>query len=240
MVEAVDDMIGLNDPEYIGDRDPFSTLLGGVATLHDLAQTLIDARRAESTDDVMSALVHAEVDGERLTDDEIRSYFVLLATAGNDTTRNTTSHGLKALCDNPEQMALLVEDFDGRIGPAIEEFLRWATPVMTFRRTAKEDILLGGQQIKAGDKVATIFSSANRDALVFEDPWRFDITRNHNPHVSLGGGGVHYCMGQHVARIQMRSLFKELLTRVPGLQLGEPEFVAGHFTHAIKRMPITF
>jgi cytochrome P450 len=241
MVKAVDDMVGYNDPEYIGeDGDPFSCLLGGIATLHDIAQSLVDARRVEPTEDVMSALVHAEIDGVRLTDDELRSYFVLLAIAGNDTTRNTTSHGLKALCDNPEHLALLKGDFDRRIGPAIEEFMRWATPVMTFRRTAKEDIVLGGQEIKAGDKVVTFFSSANRDELVFDDPWRFDITRSPNPHVALGGGGIHYCMGQHVARMQMRSLFKELLTRVPDFQLGEPELVAGHFTHAIKRMPITF
>jgi cytochrome P450 len=237
MVKAVDDMVGHNDPEHIGDGDPFSTLLGGIATLHDIAQTLIDARRAAPAEDLMTALVQAEIDGQRLTDDELRSFFCLLAVAGNDTTRNTTSHGMKALLDNPEQMELLLSDFNRHIPTAIEEFLRWGTVVMTFRRTAREDTEVGGQRIAAGDKVVMFYSSANRDEGVFTDPWRFDITRNPNPHVAFGGGGVHFCMGNHVARMQMKALFGELLTRAPGLKLGEPEFLAGNFMHAIKRMP---
>lgn len=237
MVKAVDDMVGHNDPEHIGDGDPFSTLLGGIATLHDIAQTLIDACRAAPAEDLMTALVQAEIDGQRLTDDELRSFFCLLAVAGNDTTRNTTSHGMKALLDNPEQMELLLSDFNRHIPTAIEEFLRWGTVVMTFRRTAREDTEVGGQRIAAGDKVVMFYSSANRDEGVFTDPWRFDITRNPNPHVAFGGGGVHFCMGNHVARMQMKALFGELLTRAPGLKLGEPEFLAGNFTHAIKRMP---
>ncbi|WP_406021774.1 cytochrome P450 [Nocardioides sp. NBC_00850] len=240
MVVAVDDMVGHNDPEYIGDRDPFMCLLGGMGELHDIAQNLIDARRSAPQDDLMSALVQAEIDGTRLDDEELRSYFVLLAIAGSDTTRNTTSHAVKALTDFPEQKALLLSDFDRMIPSAIEEFIRWATPVMTFRRTATRDVELAGQQVLAGDKVVMFYGSANRDARVFENPWEFDISRSPNPHVGLGGGGVHYCLGQHVTRMQMRHLFRELLTRVPTLTVGEPEFVVGHFMNAIKRMPIDF
>jgi cytochrome P450 len=237
MVKAADDMVGYNDPEYIGDGDPFSCLLGGTMALHEIATTLMEARRSKPEDDLMTALVQAEIDGQRLTDDEIRSFFVVLAVAGNDTTRNTTSHAMKALCDNPEQKKLLLDNYDRAIPGAIEEFVRWASPVMTFRRTAKVDAVVGGVDVDAGDKVVMFYSSANRDASVFKDPWTFDITRNPNPHVSFGGDGPHFCLGNHVARMQMRALFHELLTRVPTLELGEPEFLTGHFMNAIKRMP---
>lgn len=238
MVQAVDQMVGLHDPSYQGeDGDPLMALLGGIATLHDVAQNLIDARRSHPEDDLMTALVQAEIEGRKLSDDDIRSYFVLLAIAGNDTTRNTTSHAMKALTDFPDQRRLLLDDFDKYIPAAIEEFIRWGTVVMTFRRTAVEDFVLAGHKISAGDKVVMFYSSANRDETVFDDPWRFDITRNPNPHVGFGGGGIHFCLGNHVARLQMRALFEEILTRVPDLEVSEPEFVAGHFTNAIKRMP---
>lgn len=237
MVKAADDMVGYNDPEYVGDGDPFSCLLGGMMGLHEIATTLIEARRSQPQEDLMTALVQAEVDGHRLTDDEIRSFFVLLAVAGNDTTRNTTSHAMKALNDHPEQRQFLIDNYDRAIPGAIEEFVRWASPVMTFRRTAKVDAVVGGVDIEAGDKVVMFYSSGNRDESVFKDAWTFDITRNPNPHVGFGGGGPHFCLGNHVARMQLRALFRELLTRVPTLELGEPEFVTGHFMHAIKRMP---
>ncbi|WP_183095766.1 cytochrome P450 [Nocardioides stalactiti] len=241
LVDAVDAMVGYNDPEYIGDRDPFMTLFEGMTTLHDIAQKMIDDRRSRpGGDDLMAALVDAEIEGHRLTDDDLRSYFCLLAIAGNDTTRNTTSHGIKALLDHPEQKKLLIENFDRAIPGAIEEFVRWGTPVMTFRRTAKVDAVVGGVDVNAGDKVVMFYSSANRDESVFRDPWSFDITRNPNPHVGFGGGGVHFCLGNHVARLQMRALFREVLTRVPDLSLGEPEMVTGHFMHAVKRMPCSF
>jgi cytochrome P450 len=239
LVKAVDDMVGYNDPEYIGDGDPLTCLFGGIGALHDIAQTLIDARRSKPTDDLVSELVSAEIDGHRLTDDDIRSYFCLLAVAGNDTTRNTTSHAMKALCDHPVQRQLLADNFDRAIPGAIEEFVRWATPVMTFRRTAKVDAVVGGVDVDAGDKVVMFYSSANRDETVFRDPWTFDITRNPNQHVGFGGGGPHFCLGNHVARMQMRALFRDLLTRAPDLKVGEPDFVTGHFMHAIKRLPCT-
>ncbi|MCX6395764.1 MAG: cytochrome P450 [Propionibacteriales bacterium] len=238
LVAGVDDMVGYNDPEYIGDGDPLMTLLTGIGTVHDIAQNLIEARRAHPEDDLMSELVTAEIEGERLTDEDLRSYFTLLAVAGNDTTRNTTSHGMLALLDHPEQRDLLVSDYDRYVPGAIDEFLRWGTPVMTFRRTAMKDVEIGGQQVAAGDKVVMFYSSADRDELVFEDPWTFDITRTPNHHVAFGGGGIHYCLGHHVARAQLRAIFSELLTKAPDLKLGEPEFVVGHFMNAIKRLPV--
>ena len=237
LVKAADDMVGYNDPEYIGDGDPFMCLFGGMTGLHEIAQTLIEARRSQPEDDLLTALVQAEIDGQRLSDDEIKSFFVLLAVAGNDTTRNTTSHAMKALAEHPEQKQHLLENYDRAIPGAIEEFIRWGSPVMTFRRTAKVDAVVGGVDVDAGDKVVMFYSSANRDENVFRDPWTFDISRNPNPHVGFGGGGPHFCLGNHVARMQLRAIFRELLTRAPDLKVGEPEFVTGHFMHAIKRMP---
>lgn len=237
LVKAADDMVGYNDPEYIGDGDPFMCLFGGMTGLHEIAQTLVEARRSAPQDDLLTALVQAEIDGQRLSDDEIKSFFVLLAVAGNDTTRNTTSHAMKALSEHPDQRQHLLENYDRAIPGAIEEFIRWGSPVMTFRRTAKVDAVVGGVDVDAGDKVVMFYSSANRDENVFRDPWTFDISRNPNPHVGFGGGGPHFCLGNHVARMQLRAIFRELLTRAPDLKVGEPEFVTGHFMHAIKRMP---
>ena len=240
LVNAVDDMVGYNDPEYIGDRDPFTCLLTGMSELHGIAQDRIDARRSNPTGDLMSELIRAEIDGVGMTDDELRSYFCLLSIAGNDTTRNTTSHGIKALTEHPEQFNHLKGNFDRAIPLATEEFLRWGTPVMTFRRTALQDTALAGQEIKQGDKVVMFYTSGNRDESVFADSWKFDISRSPNPHISFGGGGVHTCLGQHIGRMQLKSIFGQLLARVPNLELGEPEYVAGHFMNAVKRMPITF
>jgi hypothetical protein len=147
--------------------------------------------------------VQAEVDGERLTDAEIVSFFGLLIVAGNDTTRQSTSHGMKALTDFPDQRAWLVEDLDGRMAGAVEEIVRWATPIMTFRRTAARDCELGGQTITAGDKVIMFYASANWDTEVFDHPERFDLSRSPNPHVSFGGGGIHHCLGNQLARRQL-------------------------------------
>ncbi|WP_370288495.1 cytochrome P450 [Nocardioides sp.] len=242
VVGAVDQMVGLHDPAYVGEfGDPLMALMMGIGDLHDVAQNLIDARRSQPADDLMSALVQAEVDGERLSDDDIRSYFVLLAIAGNDTTRNTTTHGLLGLAEFPDQRDLLLAgagaDLERHLPGLVEESIRWGSAVMTFRRTALEDVELGGRRIAAGEKVVLFYSSANRDETVFADPWRFDLTRDPNPHVGFGGGGIHYCLGHHVARAQLRALFRELLTRVPDLVLGEPEMLAGHFMHAVKRLP---
>jgi cytochrome P450 len=189
---------------------------------------------------LISALVTAEVDGDRLTDAEIAAFFVLLAVAGNDTTRQTASHAVKALTDFDDQRAWLTADFDDRIPGAVEEFIRWATPVMTFRRTAAVDCQVGGQDVAAGEKVVMFYASGNFDETVFDAPERFDLSRKPNPHLGFGGGGRHFCLGAHVARAQLRALFGELLTQLPGISAGEPSYVAGNFVHGVRSLPVTF
>ena len=184
----------------------------------------------------MTALVQAEVDGERLDPAEIAAFFVLLSVAGNDTSRHTTSHAMRALTQHPDQRALLLEDLEERMPVAVEEFVRWATPVLTFRRTATRAVELHGERIEPGEKVVLFYHSANRDEEAFEDPWRFDVTRDPNRHVGFGGGGPHYCLGASLARTQLRAIFAELLTRLPDIEVGEPEPLAGAFIHGVKRM----
>jgi cytochrome P450 len=185
----------------------------------------------------MTALVQAEVDDEKLTHQEIAAFFVLLSVAGNDTTRHTTSHTAVALQANPDQRALLAEDPAGRMETAVEEFVRWASPVMTFRRTATQDTDIAGHPVAEGEKVVMFYVSANRDETAFEEPERFDVARSPNHHVGFGGGGPHYCLGASFARTQLRTIWTELLTRAPGLQVGEPEPLVGNFIDGVKRLP---
>ena len=240
VASAADALVSTNDPEFLNGRDPLAVMGESIMYLHQVAAALAAQRREQPGDDLFSSLVNTEVDGDRLTDAEVCAYFVLLAVAGNDTTRQTTSHALRALTDFPEQRAWLMDDFDRRIGVAVEEFIRYATPVMTFRRTAATDYELGGQMIRAGDKVAMFYASGNWDERVFTDPDRLDLSRDPNPHLGFGGGGQHYCLGTHVARAQLRAIFGELLHELPGIEAGEPQYLAGSFIHGIRAMPCTF
>jgi cytochrome P450 len=163
---------------------------------------------------------------------------VLFSTAGNDTTRNTTSHAFKLFADNPSQWSLLAEE-PTLIAPAVEELVRYASPVIHFRRTATATARLGDVEIAEGDAVVMFFESANRDESVFEDPDRFDITRSPNPHVGFGGGGAHFCLGANLARAQLRALFARLSDRVSAIEAGEPDFLVSNFINGIKRMPVT-
>jgi cytochrome P450 len=239
-VEATDSIDGMTawaDEQVRGDLLPEELLMNSSLNLLRIALEIAEARREDPRNDLMTALVQAEVDGKRLSDEEIAAYFVLLAVAGNDTTRNTISHTARAFTEFPEQRKILMEDFDGRIGVAVEEMVRWATPVMTFRRTAARDVEFGGVQICAGDWVGLFYSSGNRDEAAFVDPWRFDVLRNPNPHVGFGGGGPHYCLGTMLARAQLRSIWGELLTRAPEFEVGEPVYLVGNFMSSIKRLP---
>lgn len=240
VAQAADALVSWADPAYLDGRHPLQVLFENQTYLHQVAGELAVERRKRPGDDLFSALVNAEVDGDRLTDADVAAFFVLLAVAGNDTTRQTTSHALKALTDFPAERAWLAAAFDDRIGTAVEEFIRWATPVMTFRRTAATDLELGGQQISAGEKVVMFYTSGNRDTEVFDHPERLDLSRDPNPHVGFGGGGVHFCLGAHVARAQLRAIFGELLRQVPEIEAGEPAYVPGNFIHAIRSMPCTF
>jgi cytochrome P450 len=240
VADAADALVSWADPVYLAGRNPLEVLLQNQMYLHQVAGALAAERRANPGNDLISALVHAEVDGDRLTDFEVSAFFVLLAVAGNDTTRQTASHAIKALTDFPDQRAWLLADFDDRIGTAVEEFVRWASPVMTFRRTAAVDVELGGQRIAAGEKVVMFYASGNWDNEVFDRPEFLDLSRKPNQHLGFGGGGRHFCLGAHVARTQLRALFAELLTQLPGITAGEPSYLAGNFVHAIRAMPCSF
>jgi cholest-4-en-3-one 26-monooxygenase len=164
---------------------------------------------------------------------------MLLSVAGNETTRNAIAHGMNAFLDHPDQWALLVSDPDRYIGGAVEEILRWASPVMFFRRNCTRDIELGGQLIREGEKISLWYISGNRDESVFDEPFRFDITRDPNPHIAFGGGGPHFCLGAQLARLEIKLLFEELATRVPVLEsLGEPDRLRSNFIGGIKHLPL--
>jgi cytochrome P450 len=240
LTTAANDLVGWNDPEVMAGREPAAAMLEGVVTLTAAALDLAEKRRDDPGEDLMTALVQAEVDGERLAEEEISAFFVLLAVAGNDTTRHTTSHAMRALCDFPDQRRLLTDGLEGVVETAVEEFVRWATPVMTFRRNAACDTDLRGQAIGAGEKVVMFYVSANRDEQAFEHPERFDVLRSPNRHVGFGGGGPHYCLGASLARTQLRAIFTELLTRLPDIEVGDPEPLVGNFINGIKRMPCHF
>ncbi|MBS9376004.1 cytochrome P450 [Rhodococcus sp. B50] len=238
--EGAEALVSWADQVYLAGRDPLQMVGQWTQRLHEIALTVAEQRRREPTDDLMTSLVEAEVDGQQLTDAEIAAFFVLLCVAGNDTTRQTTSHALKALTDNPDQRAWLLEDFDGRIGGAIEEFVRWASPVMTFRRTAATDFELNNERITAGDKVVMFYASGNWDTSVFSSPDVLNLSRDPNPHLAFGGGGAHFCLGNQVAKIQLRAIFRELFLQLPDIQAGSPQYVTGNFVHAIREMPCYF
>ncbi|MCX5739161.1 MAG: cytochrome P450 [Proteobacteria bacterium] len=236
-------ILGAGDPEY-GGTEPaqiIPKLLNAGAELAQLAQEIAKHRRGTPGDDLVSALVNAELDGETLTDAEVASFFVLLVVAGNETTRNAISHGMKALCDFPEQRRIWAGDFDGVAPTAVDEIVRWATPVIHFRRTATRDTVLRGQKIAAGQKVVLWYSSGNRDEEKFEQPFAFDVRRSPNEHVGFGGPGPHYCMGAHLARREISVMFRELFRRLPDIHVtAPPDRLASFFIHGLKHMPCEF
>ncbi|HEV2981542.1 MAG TPA: cytochrome P450 [Solirubrobacteraceae bacterium] len=240
VVANADMLVSVADPEAFGDRAPLEVLGEAIWTLTQFATELAAHRERNPGDDLMTALVQAEVDGERLTHAEIGAFFVLLSVAGNDTTRHTTSHAMRELTLNPQQRTLLLSDPAQRLPLAVEEFVRWASPVLTFRRTTTKDVELHGQRLPTGEKIVLFYHSANRDDDAFADPWRFDITRDPNRHVGFGGGGPHYCLGASLARTQLRSVFAEIARVMPDIEAGEPELLRSSFIHGVKRMPCSF
>jgi len=230
-------MIGIDDPEFEGDRDSAGE---AAAELYMYANSLAAEKRQQLSDDILSKLLGAEIDGDALSETEFDMFFMLLSVAGNETTRNATSHGMKALLDNPDQFAKLKANPDLLPG-AIEEILRWATPVLHFRRTATQDYELGGKQIKEGDKVVIWHISANRDETVFDDPFTFDIERSPNDHIAFGGGGAHFCLGANLARMELNLIFNEILQRLPDMTAaGDAEYLRSNFIGGIKHMPVKF
>jgi cytochrome P450 len=238
IVDMGDRILGNQDPEFAQEHVdashrtlPFSSPVA--QEMFEFGRKLADARRKNPRDDIITVLVNAD-----LTQREFDVYFVLLATAGNETTRHTITHGLLALIENPDQLDRLRKD-SSLYGTAADEMLRYATAVHYFRRTTTCDAELAGTEIPAGSKVATWLVSGNRDETVFENPDVFDVGRHPNKHMAFGPGGVHHCLGAHLARLEVRVVFEEMLKRVEGFELtGRPDRLRSNFFNGIKRMPV--
>ncbi|KAA9156551.1 cytochrome P450 [Amycolatopsis acidicola] len=224
-------MLNFDDPEY-GDPVLASAEILGYAW------QLAESRRENPAGDIVSKLVTADVGGEGLTSDEFGFFMILLTVAGNETTRNATTKGMKAFVDNPEQWELYKAE---RPKTAPDEIVRWATPVIAFQRTATEDLEMGGREVKAGQRLALFYSSANFDDEVFEDPFSFDITRDPNPHLGFGGTGAHYCVGANLARLQLELIFTAIADVLPDLkQVAEPERLRSSFINGIKHWQVSY
>ena len=237
--EWTNTILGASDPEFGGT---YERLMEVSLEIFAYAQALGEDRRANPRDDITSALMAAEVDGDRLSAQEFGSFFILLVVAGNETTRNALTHGLKELTDNPDQRALWFSDYETHARNAIEEIVRLATPVIHFRRTVTADTELGGEQLKAGDKVVLFYSSANCDERVFDSADEFDITRGQQPQqVGFGAGGPHFCLGANLARRELAIAFEELHRRLPNLRAtGDPDYLQSNFINGIKRLACTW
>jgi cytochrome P450 len=231
------------DPEFISqDMDEALTqILTAGGELANLVTGLAESRQANPADDLVSALASANIDGEQLTPAELASFFILLVVAGNETTRNAISHALVLLTEHPGQRSLLLGDLEARIGPAVEEIVRYVSPVIWMRRTLTADTVMNGHAYREGDKFLLFYQSANRDSEVFTNPDSFDITRSPNPHVGFGSAGPHFCLGAHLARREITAILRELLTRVPGIRAaGQPDYLLSSFINGIKHLPCEF
>jgi methyl-branched lipid omega-hydroxylase len=231
------------DPEFISEdmNEAITQLLASGQELAELVTGLAEQRQESPADDLVSALATANIDGEQLTPAELASFFILLVVAGNETTRTAISHSLNLLTEHPDQRELLMADFEGRIGPAVEEIVRYVSPVIWMRRTLTRDTVMNGHAYREGDKTVLFYQAANRDETVFADPDRFDITRSPNPHVGFGSAGPHFCLGAHLARREITAMLRELLTRVPGIRAsGEPDYLLSSFINGIKHLPCEF
>ncbi len=248
LIDWGDRMIANTDPDYadVLHDSPASEAYRLVPfrspaalELFEYGHALAAERRREPRDDLVSKLVHTEIDGERLTEREFDTMFLLLVVAGNETTRQAIAHGMLALVEHPDQWERLRGDPQLAWERGADEILRWSTPVLHFRRTATADTEIRGQPIAAGDKVVVWYVSANFDEEVFEAPERFDVGRSPNRHLTFGGGGPHYCLGAHLAKLEVQVLFDELLPRLAALEVTGPvERMRTNFTNAIKRMPV--
>jgi cytochrome P450 len=242
-------ILGFADPEYVDPGDDpedatnfIQAILAAGQELATMVHELAEARIAEPANDLVTALVTSEVDGEHLTPQELASFFILLVVAGNETTRNAIAHGLWALTEHPDQKQRWIDDPAGVTPTAVEEIVRWSSPVIHFRRTVTEDgVRLGDHEFSAGERVVLWYGSANRDEAVFPDPQRFDVTRTPNEHVGFGGPGPHFCLGAHLARREIAVMFRELLRRVPDIHaVAEPDRLRSNFINGVKHLPVAF
>ena len=229
--------VPLGDPEFGGLDESFRAANELIA----YGKQLRHERLRSPSDDLMTALATEEIDGQRLEEDEVGTFFELLITAGIETTGAAIAHGLIGLSEQPDQMALWKSDFATHAGSAVEEILRWSTPVVHFRRTAVSDTEIAGVEVAAGDKVLVFFNSANRDDTVFDNPHNFDIERAPNPHLAFGGGGPHFCVGAHLARLEIRILFEELFEHLPDIKVSaSPNYMHSMFFNGVKALPCEF
>jgi methyl-branched lipid omega-hydroxylase len=244
VLDATNVILGAGDPDMLGGREPLPAMFDAGMQLTNLMNELAEHRRANPADDLTSALVHNDVGEDMLAPSDIAPFFILLAVAGNDTTRTAISHGMNLLTQNPDQRKIWQDDLEGTTGPAVEEIVRVASPVTFMRRTVTHDLTLSGHDLSEGDRMILFYGAANRDPRTFDDPETFDVRRDPNPHVGFGGPGPHFCLGAHLARREVAVMFRQLLTRFPDIEvtgdavplqaLGIP-LVGG-----IKHLPVTF
>jgi cholest-4-en-3-one 26-monooxygenase len=226
-------MVSYDDPDYEPED-------GQVAMVELLTyfMAMAEERKACPADDIVTKLVTAEIDGEELTSDEFGFFTMMLSVAGNETTRNATTHGMIAFMQHPEQWELFKRE---RPETAADEIVRWATPVVAFQRTAKEDVEIGGQLIKQGDRVGLYYASANFDEDVFDEPDQFNILRDPNPHLGFGGTGAHYCLGANLARLEINLIFNAIADHLPDITaLGDPERLRSGWLNGIKKLPVSY
>jgi cholest-4-en-3-one 26-monooxygenase len=230
--EWSNEMVGYDDPEYDGDGPAAAGELIGYS------MAMAEDRRSCPRDDIVTKLVHAEVDGGQLSADEFGFFVILLAVAGNETTRNAISHGMLAFLDHPDQWELFRAE---RPQTAVDEIVRWATPVTVFQRTALADTVLGGQRIKAGQRVGLFYRSANFDEEIFDHPEEFDIRRSPNPHLGFGGSGAHFCLGASLARLEIELIFNAIADGMPSIRkAGDPQRLRSGWLNGIKRLPVSY
>jgi cholest-4-en-3-one 26-monooxygenase len=236
IMEWTNRLVGRTDPEY--DHGPDAPV-EAATELYAYANALAAERRLQPREDIITTLI-TEVDGDALGEHEFELFVLALSVGGNETTRNAISHGLLALLEHPDQMELLRRETPGVIDAAVEEIIRWATPVIRFRRTATRDFEVHGVEIREGDPVVLFYASANFDETVFDDPLRFDITRDPNPQLGFGGGGPHFCLGANLARLEIKVMFEELLAHTQSIELtGAPERLRSSFINGLKHLPVT-
>jgi cholest-4-en-3-one 26-monooxygenase len=225
-------MVGYDDPEYTGDGEQ------AAAEILGYSMVMAEDRRACPRNDIVTKLVNAQVDGDELSTDEFGFFVILLSVAGNETTRNAISHGMLAFLDNPEQWELFKAS---RPATAVDEIVRWATPVTVFQRTATRDTEVGGQPVCQGERVGLFYRSANFDEEVFDHPERFDVMRSPNPHVGFGGTGAHYCLGANLARLEIDLIFNAIADAIPGIsKAGDPQRLRSGWLNGVKRLPVSY
>jgi cytochrome P450 len=244
VLDATNVILGAGDPDFMGGKEPMTAIFEAGMELTTLMNELAEERRANPTDDLTSALVHTDVDDEMLAPNEVAPFFILLAVAGNDTTRNAISYGMDLLSRHPDQRAIWQDDLDGVSGTAVDEIVRYSSPVTFMRRTATGDVTVAGHEFAEGDKVVLFYGAGNRDPKAFDEPDRFEVRRDPNPHIGFGGPGPHFCLGAHLARRELAVVFRQLLTRLPDIEVaGDPvplEAMGIPLVGGIKKLPVRF